>query len=141
MADTSIKTNPAFVFQTPQVRFSNQVTPLLVNNRPWDIAELHTDGRSQPLDIHLKKLFGTVLPPSAAQKYGLRLNCRYSFAVATVADEQLFSTVPVLLTPWLQVEKEAKIDERLVEAIAKEIERWQRINVPVKDQERYQFTL
>lgn len=61
--------------------------------------------------------------------------------MATVADEQLFSTVPVLLTPWLQVEKEAKIDERLVEAIAKKIERWQRINVPVKDQERYQFTL
>lgn len=62
MADTSIKTNPAFVFQTPQVRFSNQVTPLLVNNRPWDIAELHTDGRSQPLDIHLKSSLAPYYP-------------------------------------------------------------------------------
>ena len=67
-------TNPAFIFQTPQVRFSNWVTPLLVNRRPWNIADLSSSS-PQSLFIHLKRLFETVLPPQSANAYGLRLDC------------------------------------------------------------------
>ncbi|MEA5464475.1 hypothetical protein [Leptothoe sp. PORK10 BA2] len=136
-------TNPAFVFQTPQVRFSNWVTPLLVNRRPWNIAALSADPR-QTVSAHLQQLFKTVLPDAAPQAYGLRLDCRYAFAVATVADEQLFSTVPVLLTPRIAIAKSTTISDQFVTALSDEIERWRRDNHPVEApqyQGRYQFTL
>ena len=141
MADPTVRTNPAFVFQTPQVRFSNPVTPLLVNSRPWNIAELHPDGRYQALERHLDRLFATVLPARAALPYGLRLDCRYSFAVAAVAGETLFSAVPVLLTPRLEIKIDEKVSGAMVGAIATEIERWRRANAPVEDEGRYQFAL
>lgn len=133
-------TNPVFVFQTPQVRFSNWVTPLLVNDRPWNIADL-SDTPQQTVLTHLQQLFKTVLPDAAPQPYGLRLDCRYSFAVATVGDEQLFSTVPVLLTPRVAIAQNTPLSSKLVTDIAQEIERWRQNNRPVEDQGRYQFTL
>jgi hypothetical protein len=141
------ETNPLFVFQTPQVRFSNWITPLLVNRRPWDIAQLQEPGhQEQSIQDHLTKLFGTVLPEEAPQPYGLRLDCRYSFAVATVEnddleDEQLFSAVPVLLTPRLDIEQGTTIDSGLVGDIAQAIEIWQTRNVPIKDAGRFQLSL
>ncbi|MDV3349775.1 hypothetical protein QGP82_13805 [Leptothoe sp. LEGE 181152] len=134
------QTNPVFVFQTPQVRFSNWVTPLLVNNRPWNIADL-SDTPEQPVLTHLQRLFETVLPDSAPQPYGLRLDCRYSFAMATVGDEQLLSAVPVLLTPRVAIARNTTITSQLVTDLATEIERWRQDNRPVEDQGRYQFTL
>lgn len=143
-------TNPAFVFQTPQVRFSNWVTPLLVNRRPWNIADLSSSS-PQSLFIHLKRLFETVLPPQSANAYGLRLDCRYAFAITTAGDdEQLFSTVPVLLTPRIAISANEKLtntllanDENggLVKALAREIYDWRNRNNPVANQGRYQFTL
>jgi hypothetical protein len=58
------QTNPVFVFQTPQVRFSNWVTPLLVNHRPWNLATL-SDSPRQSILTHLQRLFATVLPATA----------------------------------------------------------------------------
>ncbi|MEL6490224.1 MAG: LysM peptidoglycan-binding domain-containing protein [Cyanobacteria bacterium J06621_3] len=142
----SAPTNPAFVFQTPQVRFSNWVTPLLVNSRPWNIADLSTPA-FQSLFVHLKRMFETVLPANASQGYGLRVDCRYAFAVATVDDEQLFSTVPVLLTPRIDIEKNQRIsesllsEEGLVKALAREIYSWRNRNNPVEKAGRYQLTL
>jgi hypothetical protein len=133
-------TNPVFVFQTPQVRFSNWVTPLLVNDRPWNIADL-SDMPQQTILTHLQQLFKTVLPDAAPQPYGLRLDCRYSFAMATVGDEQLFSAVPVLLTPRVAIAQSQTITSKLVEDLATEIERWRQDNRPVENLGRYQFTL
>ncbi|MEM8614578.1 MAG: hypothetical protein AAGF93_21380, partial [Cyanobacteria bacterium P01_H01_bin.105] len=132
-------TNPVFVFQTPQVRFSNWITPLLVNNRPWNIADL--SGGPQTILIHLQELFKTILPSQAPQPYGLRLDCRYSFAVATVGNEQLFSAVPVLLTPRVAIANNTTIPSQLVTDLATEIERWRHDNRPVENQGRYQLSL
>ena len=133
-------TNPAFVFQTPQVRFSNWVTPLLVNRRPWDIAALSGAGE-QSVRHHLTQLFDTALPQVAPQTYGLRIDCRYSFAVTATVEEPLFSAVPVLLTPRIAIAQGHKLDDALIAALATEIERWRNANVPVENQGRYQLTL
>lgn len=141
-------TNPAFVYQTPQVSFANLITPLLQNSRTWQIDALGApDGQPQPrrLGEHLERLFAALLPASASQPYDLRLACRYSFALATgtSGDADLLAALPVLLGPRLTIaagapslDATAEFRASLVRAIAA----WQQANRPVPTRGMFVFS-
>jgi hypothetical protein len=101
------QTNPAFVFQTPDVRFTNPITPLLINPIRWNVASLNSpDGTAQKRSLtdHLQVMFDTLLPNRAEKPYDLRVACRYAFSLArNAANEDLLSTLPVLLGPRLAI--------------------------------------
>ena len=93
-----LDTNPAFVFQTPAVRFSNKVTPFITNDEPWDIATL-SDKREQSLEKHLTTMVNTLFPTMDGINYRVRLSCRYAFSLSTGRglNEDLVTTLPILL--------------------------------------------
>lgn len=101
------QTNPAFVFQTPDVRFTNPITPLLINPIRWNVATLNSPNgtpQKRSLADHLQAMFDTLLPNCAEKPYDLRVACRYAFSLArNAANEDLLSTLPVLLGPRLAV--------------------------------------
>lgn len=108
-----VPTNPAFVFQTPAVRFNNRVTPFITNDEPWEIATLSPRGDpggetsesaegepvSRTLEEHLQALIDLLFPVVEDSRYEVRLSCRYAFALARGrgVNEDLLTTLPILL--------------------------------------------
>jgi len=143
-------TNPAFIFQTPEVRFKNRITPLIINDKRWDIADLSQGKHKQPLAEHLKRLFETLLPPQSDRAYDLRVSCQYAFALAAgypgIADD-LLTALPILLTPRFTVQQsDAQINmlaitQQLRTNIITEITDWQARKRPNRTQGRYIFSV
>ena len=143
------ETNAAFIFQTPEVRFKNRITPLIVNDKRWDIADLG-DSRSKALDKHLEELFKVLLPAMINRPYDIRISCQYAFALAsntsaTGNEEELLASLPVLLTPRFTVQKSGdstmlKVTEDLRTNIVDEIDNWQTQKNPNKTRGRYLFS-
>ncbi|MEM9215991.1 MAG: LysM peptidoglycan-binding domain-containing protein [Cyanobacteria bacterium P01_F01_bin.150] len=151
----SMTTNEAFVFQTPQVRFKNRLSPLLTNQVRWDVATLNsTDGTPQnrPLLDHITQLFQTILPERSDRPYDIRIGCQYAFALVLGdpgLDDDLLSLLPVLLSPRFAIATSASDadstmttqTDQLRENIRDQIQFWYESNLPVKTQGRYIFTL
>ena len=143
------ETNAAFIFQTPEVRFKNRITPLIVNDKRWDIADLG-DSRSKALTDHLEELFKVLLPAIINRPYDIRISCQYAFALAsntsaTGNEEELLASLPVLLTPRFTVQKSGDstmltVTEHLRTNIVREIENWQKNKNPNKTRGRYLFS-
>ncbi|HEY9830978.1 MAG TPA: LysM domain-containing protein [Stenomitos sp.] len=143
------KTNPAFVYQTPQVRFGSMVTPLLVNAQHWNIATINSsDGTPQnrTLAAHLQNLFDTLLPDIATKPYDFRVACRYGFALVLAEDDDsdLLSTLPVLLSPRFSVpagEDGLAATAELRSHLVTDIEAWYEENNPVATKARFIFSV
>lgn len=139
-----VATNPAFIYETPRVRFSNPVTPLLVNDVDWDIASLSAVGAGTPqpgtLEEHLDRLFATLLPATADRAFDLRLDCRYAFALRG----SLLTSIPVLLGPRLSLGEGADIQADLKpfrDNLAESIRRWKQASRPEENGGMYLFSL
>ena len=145
----SFATNSAFVYQTPEVRFSNMVTPLLVNTQRWDIALLDSpdgDRVKRSLPDHLEQLMTVPLPATSDKPYDLQIACRYAFALATSTDNSsdLLSTLPVLLTPRFTIAQGTSLleaTETIRNKLSKDIEAWQSGYQPVQNGGMYLFSL
>jgi LysM repeat protein len=130
-------TNPAFIFQTPKVRFKNYITPFVVNNKRWDIAAL-SNPSFQTLEKHLEKLFETLLPAEIKRPYDIRIACEYAFALTLGelgSDDSLLAKLPVLLVPRFSVRPSVTSEmltatTPLRENIAKTIMDWQKEKDP-----------
>ncbi len=139
------ETNAAFIFQTPEVRFKNRITPLIVNDKRWDIADLG-DSRSKTLTQHLEELFKVLLPAIINRPYDIRISCQYAFALASnTNDEELLASLPVLLTPRFTVQKSGnstmlQVTQQLRTNIVREIENWQTQKNPNQTRGRYLFS-
>ena len=127
-----VATNPAFVFQTPAVRFNNRVTPFITNDEPWDVATLgNPDGEpvSRTLEEHLRTLIDVLFPVFEGSRYEVRLSCRYAFALARGrgVNEDLVTTLPILL--GLRVRPRA-LAAGYAEDLATELSGWLRAKRP-----------
>ena len=141
-------TNPAFIFQTPEVRFKSRITPLIINDKRWNIGALSPS--PQPLSAHLQTLFETLLPAQESRAYDLRLSCQYAFAITLGnpgAADDLLTSLPVLLTPRFTVRQSAAkptmlaVTEQLRANIVTEIEDWQTQKRPNRANGRYIFSI
>ncbi len=141
-------TNPAFIFQTPQVRFKNYLTPLIVNTQRWDIGSLSGD-RSQRIEDHLKALFEALLPDEINRPFDIRIACEYAFALALGApgaDDDLLASLPVLLTPRFAVQPAGNqnmlaITQQLRANIVTEMQDWYHTKQPNPANGRYIFSI
>jgi LysM repeat protein len=97
------KTNDAFIYKTPLVRFYNELIPLLVCNESIYIAEIANPGKPQHLNLarHLQNLFKTLLSNINNLDQMIKVECLYQYNLqGTDAFNQI--TLPVLLaTPTL----------------------------------------
>ena len=143
------RTNPVFVYQTPQVRFTNMVTPLLVNTRPWQIDEISSvDGQPQQRSLaeHVEMLFAPLFPASATQAYDIRVTCRYAFALAVGGDDStdLLSILPVLLGPRFAIAAGAVMlaaTEEFRASLVQAIGAWKDRNNPLQTKGMYIFSV
>ena len=134
-------TNPKFIFQTPAVRFANQVSPFITNDEPWDLATLHSPGNqpeNKPLLVHLQRMLELVAPATDGLSidYEVRLSCRYAFALAAGAglNADLVSTLPLLMGLRLNPKDQLASGEKRLAAYPKmlsdEINLWLKNNQP-----------
>ena len=144
-------TNPAFIFQTPEVRFRTKVTPLLVNNERWDIAKEGTgttldEPKRQSLSAHLDDLFGILLPASTGETYDIRIGCHYAFAIArgNAFTVDLLTRLPVVLGMRFTLVKGGNMTSQLRELkknLICSLATWQAENDPVRELGMFVFTL
>lgn len=97
------KTNDAFIYKTPMVKFYNELIPLLVCNESIYIAEITNPGKPEKLNLakHLQNLFKTLLSNSNNLDQVIKVECLYQYNLQGTADFNQI-TIPVLLaTPTL----------------------------------------
>lgn len=143
--NTDIPTNPSFIFQTAAVRFTNMVTPIIINDEPWDIATIDsTDGRpvKRTLLEHVQKMFDTLFPVVEGQKYEVRISCKYAFSLALGRglNEDIAPGLPVLLGLRLS----SKDPDSFADYPAKlqtELEGWLQTNKPSRDRASFIFSV
>ncbi len=133
------KTNPDFIFRTPAVRFTNELTPSIVNREPWDVATLPTGGTASDTTLvshltHMLQLFQPGVREAVAGKhdrYELQIACRYAFSLAEGSglNEDLLTTLPILLGLRLTPDQLPAYPAKL----SKEISSWFKANLPVEE--------
>jgi LysM repeat protein len=142
-------TNPAFVFQSPVVRFVNVLTPLLDPDEEIDIADFTTQKParlSQFLSDFLIAFF------EAAQTAGnenrtVRLGAAYGYGLQTESPfPDLGVTIPILLTTPTSIsilKDKLGPDSPFVKAVSDTINEWFRNNQPsgVQDNGKLWFDL
>lgn len=140
-----LATNPAFIFQTPAVRFNTMVTPFITNDEPWDIATLGSDDdpsvpQRRSLLQHLRIMLQTLFPDFDGSQYEVRLSCRYAFALATGKglNEDLITTLPILL--GLQITPK-ELAESYASDLRNEISLWLSANQPSTEEAALMFTV
>ena len=75
-----VATNPAFIYQTPLVKYVNKLVPLLINNEPIDIAQIDATGSTtRHLAKHLQALFKALLSGSPNSVQKIKVECSYSY--------------------------------------------------------------
>jgi hypothetical protein len=89
-------TRQMFVYETPQVRFANKLTPLLNNDAKIDIAKIKNSNEAQnlPLEQHLHNLFSTFFKDATMPSAIVKLECNYYY---TLEDNINLSTAPISL--------------------------------------------
>ncbi len=140
---SEMETNPKFVYQTPLVRFSNAVTPLLENNKHWDLGRID---RENPLDKHIENLFTMILPASSGRPYDIRVSCRYAFLLASGnnENEELISELPVVLGPRFTIRAGKDLlseTESFRKNLVIAIEAWKNKFKPLSAKGRYIFSI
>ena len=136
-------TNPVFIYQTPQVRFSNAKTPYLVNNTDWNIGELVSSGTANLAD-YIRAMFDAVLPETAGRDYTVQVGVRYGFSMVGTGEDALRTTVPVLLGLRLLIAATSTMSDitaPYVEKMADAIEEWIDATDPQKQDGLILFTV
>lgn len=80
-AENPPTTNPRFVYQTPEVRFVNKVTPLIDNKQPINISP---DGNTKDLAGHLTDLLAGLFETASdddTRDRLMKVGCRYAYDV------------------------------------------------------------
>ncbi|MFT5264256.1 MAG: hypothetical protein ACI8YQ_003002 [Polaribacter sp.] len=105
-------TNPSFVYQTPLVKFYNQLNPLLVCNAPINVAQIESTTNpltSQTLDLaqQMQNLFTALVKDMEMLEINMKLEVEYSYNFVGTQSNQdplpltLPITLPILLaTPF-----------------------------------------
>jgi hypothetical protein len=142
------KTNPAFIYQTPAIRFANRFTPLLTITNKISIAQTQ---HQKPLVEHLSNLFNGLLELTAlsptSDLHQIKIACDYAFSPSgAIDDETMLVRVPVLLQPQFvfqlrdgMVNDPASSQDSFVKRLADELEDWQQTHAPNSDNQSSTF--
>ncbi|MEM8890901.1 MAG: hypothetical protein AAGD28_23195, partial [Bacteroidota bacterium] len=141
------ETNPVFIFRTPFVQFNSPVTPLLINETEWDIADLRADPNvGVSLETHINNMFQQVLPSVSEQDYSIRIACRYGFAMAEggLGSKDLNTYLPVLMGVKFDLDAGSDLmsqSRELRENLCSSLENWLRQNAPLRNKGLIVFSI
>jgi LysM repeat protein len=125
-----ISTNPAFVYQTPLVKFIDPMTPLLDDPATIDISTLGgPTGSPAPLSVHLTRMLNAVLgDPPAGPSFDndVLIVCNYGFVLAGTGDNELLATTPIRLLPTTSVGPSS--EAAVVADLALSLTQWKEMN-------------
>ncbi|MFK7969909.1 MAG: hypothetical protein AB8F95_06055 [Bacteroidia bacterium] len=148
-------THPAFIFRTPPIRAVDFAVPMLINERFLNIAKMpNVDDPDQqaierPLVEHLKTLLKTVLPANTPRDFDIRMEARYSYAVASGSDKErldddLIVELPIALGLQISIKKNDVIldkSKELLTDLVKALDGWITKNNPSQSNAQYMFKL
>jgi LysM repeat protein len=122
-----IRTNAAFVYQTPLVKFIDPMTPLLDDPATIDISSLGSS--PAPLTVHLTRMLNAVLgDPPAGPSFDndVLIVCNYGFVLAGTGDNELLATTPIRLLPTTSVGPGSEAS--VVSELALSLTQWKEMN-------------
>ncbi len=95
-----LTTNSNFIYQTPLVKFYNQLNPLLTCNEGIDIASMNKAGtpQVQNLAVHLSNLFTALLQSNTSSSQLIKTEVTYMYNLNGQAPYNQIS-LPVILCP------------------------------------------
>ncbi|PAV10658.1 hypothetical protein ASJ81_01695 [Methanosarcina spelaei] len=142
--------NNSFVYQTPEVTFSNPMHPTITSDQTVDIAKLGSstdEPVKRSLKEHLKVLFDELLKDSPAGNVTIQTEVIYNFSIIDSTSESVLPDLVVsnsiLLQPPLMVliEKTTNPEniENMVSQLADGINYWCEKNKPVESKAFLKF--
>lgn len=101
-------TNSLFVYKTPQVAFTNSVTPFVEYNKSVDIIDVLNLDRGKELSYYLLNMLETILKtaslaPDASGERRLKIDCRYAFPIASTTGVSNYDDAFMPLNPAMLV--------------------------------------
>ncbi len=95
-----LTTNPLFIYQTPLVKFYNQLNPLLTCNEGIDIASINGTGKpeAQYMAVHMQNLYVALLQSLSKSSQVIKTECLYAY---NLNGQDMYNQVelPVILVP------------------------------------------
>jgi hypothetical protein len=95
-----LPTNKLFIYQTPLVKFYNQLNPLLTCNEGINVAAMNKNGKPAPdvMAVHIFNLFSGLLQSTGNNSQMVKTECMYTY---NLNGTSLYNTIdlPVLLVP------------------------------------------
>jgi hypothetical protein len=141
----SAVTNPAFVYQTPAIGFTNNAVPLLIDNTEWAIGEVAVSGGTLDqagLQGLLQTIFDQILPSAAPAPHIVRLSCSYAFSLSQNSQgDDLRATVPVILVPQVALAAQSPQLQTVIDNVATAIVSWHQQHQPSTASGCYMFSL
>lgn len=142
--------NNSFVYQTPEVTFSNPMHPTITSDQTVDIAKLGSstdEPVKRSLKEHLKVLFDELLKDSPAGNVTIQTEVIYNFSIIDSTSESVLPDLVVsnsiLLQPPLMVIIEKTTNpkniENMVSQLADGINYWCEKNKPVESKAFLKF--
>jgi len=146
-------TREPFVYRTPAVQFRNSLTPLLDTSKSINIALVPTGSiEKRTLAEHLTQLFMAFFKGSPSQEQLVKMEVRYSYALAKVTSAPDIE-LPVLMVPptsflipsnWQKLTASAGpaiSADTFIETLAEEIRHWYLTRTPSPQTARFWFDL
>jgi LysM repeat protein len=95
-----LTTNPLFIYQTPLVKFYNQLNPLLTCNEGIDVASINNTGKPQAqyMAVHIRNLYTALLQSLSNSSQVIKTECLYAY---NLNGQDMYNQVelPVILVP------------------------------------------
>ncbi|HEY3733516.1 MAG TPA: hypothetical protein VGL63_06345 [Streptosporangiaceae bacterium] len=131
-----------FVYQTPEVRFSQPYAPTITAAAPVDIAALGTGSRQRTLSNQLWTLFTALLAgvPDSVTRLQIQAEVVYEYSLATGADPIV---LPVFFQPPITLVQDPNDTDlsKLISSWTNVISGWRGANTPSTAAARLRFDL
>ena len=136
LQDTSLTTNPAFVYRTPDVLFPQPLLPSLRSDSRFDVAKISgQQSKADSLAGHIDTLLQVLLPENPAAEAHLQVEVRYVYTLAEGLPE---AELPVLFMPGTTF-ADAASRKTLGADLAASINNWKASIQPGGDEPYYLF--
>lgn len=133
LADGTTMTDPAFVYQTPDVLFPKPLLPTLENSQPIDIARLAGTSGRLPLQQHMQNFVDQMFGKRPGFSAKLQLEMRYSYELASTLPTV---EIPILCIPGQIYECGSPL-QTLADGLASAVNEWRQTQNPATEGGRY----
>lgn len=123
----NFNTNPCFIYQTPQVRFSQPIMPLMDRR---DVVRFLPDLSfastiEQQLQNHLNNLFDQLFGSTTITSWEISIACRYNYPLSGINQDGFVINIPMVFSAKYQI---VLNNNQFVDDLVQNIISWQQSN-------------